>query len=180
MGFKIWCQVGAGGEIFLIYSRSKVPYFFFNPEKFKICNFSWKNEWVSKNCVFFFSGAVFFFPPSEIEWVSGVWTFPGKKKKQNFYPDFWEKKKQRKNLKFDKRCRFCSFLTFFWRFAVSQLSEWLANFSWEKKKTACFFFFPKSGEKKPKLPKSSEWVPPNLFRGKKNTVPLLYDSSRRS
>ena len=69
-------------------------------------------------------------------------------------------KKKRKKPKFDKKSHFLPVLTFFWKSTVSRVSEWLANFSWEKK-------IQNREEKKQKLPKSSEWVPPNLFRGKK-------------
>ena len=122
-------------------------------------------EWVSKNGVFFFFPTLFFFsrPLKSSEWVTGK-LFLGKKKKTTF-----DRKKKKNNEKNEIRQKVPFFTVFdlFLEFSVSQLSEWHANFSWEKKKTACFFFFQNTEKKKQKLPKVSEWVPPNLFRGKK-------------
>ena len=42
-------------------------------------------------------------------------------------------------------------------------SEWLLNFSWEKKNNLYIF----SEKWRKKIPNSSEWVPCKLFRGKK-------------
>ena len=70
-------------------------------------------------------------------------------------------------MKFDKRCRFLPFLTFFWSFPSLNWVSGMQTFPGKKKKQLVFFFFQNTEKKKQKLPKVSEWVPPNLFRGKK-------------
>ena len=121
---------------------------------------------------FFFFRRCFFFPAlwnRVSEWrVNFSWE---KKKKNNFWQE--KKKKQRKKWNSTKGAVFYRFWPFL-EFSVSQLSEWHANFSWEKKKTACFFFFPKHGKKKTKIAQS-EWVStPQSFPGKKKkTIPLV-------
>ena len=129
-----------------------------------------ENRVSERNCCFFFFRGRFFFQP----WNSSEWVtckrFLGKKK--NIILGNILGKIKRKKPKVDKKCHFLPILTVFWRSTVSRVSEWLANFSW----------FPKSGKKQKKLPKSSEWVPPKLFRGRKQygtfaPIPIFFVTS---
>ena len=140
--------------------------FFFYPEKFKMYNSSRKNAWVSKN------GVVF--PPSEIEWVSGVWTFPGKKKTEFLSRFLGKKKSNEKIWNSTKGAVFVRFWPFFGGLPSLSWVSGLQTFPGKKKKTACFFFFPKHGKKKnEKCPKWVSEYPPNFSAEKKNTVPLV-------
>ena len=133
--------------------------------------FSWKSlffdifgekssEWV-KSCIFFFRGCIFFFRPLKTsEWV-GSKLFLGKKK----YTFLLGKKNT------PQKCK----NTFLQRGAAAQPSEWLSNYSWEKNKYICIFFFPEIRKKKNTQFSQNEWVSGvKLFLGKKNTVPLVW------
>ena len=121
---------------------------------------------------FFFFRRCFFFPAlwnRVSEWrVNFSWE---KKKKKTLTG---KKKKTTKKMKFDKRCRFLPFLTFFWSFPSLNWVSGMQTFPGKKKKKACFFFFPKHGKKKTKIAQS-EWVStPQSFPGKKKkTIPLV-------
>ena len=79
--------------------------------------------------------------------------FLGKKKKQFLA----EKKKTTEKLEIDKKYHFLPFFDLFLQIDFSQLSEWRANFSWEKKKTRPEKKKNKPGnKKKQKMPKTSE------------------------
>ena len=78
--------------------------------------------------------------------------FLGKKKKKQLLTG--KKKKNNEKNEIRQKVPFFTVFDLFLEFSVSQLSEWHANFSWEKKKTACFFFFPKHGKKKTKIAQS--------------------------
>ena len=140
-----------------MFTHSKGTVFFFPRKSLKFapfCGFS--SKWV-KMLFFFFRPCFFFSGPWErvSEWVV------------NFS---WEKKNTfLLEKKTPQKCK----NTCFPRGAVFHPSEWLSNFSWEKKNTSVFFFFQKSGKKKQNSLKTSEWVGVKLFRGKKNTVPLV-------
>ena len=127
---------------------------FFFLEKFIFWHFWEKIEWVSKKVYFFFRGCIFFFRPLRTsEWV-GSKLFLGKKN-THFC---WEKKNT------PQKCK----NTFLQRGAAAQPSEWLSNYSWEKNKYICIFFFQKFGKKKiHHFPKTSEWVALNFSWEKK-------------
>ena len=135
-------------------------FFFISRDMFVFCELLGKtSEWIKK--LFFFSGTVCFRPLQSSEWAMCELLL---RKKNTIFSSFFGKK-QRKKMKFDKKCYFLPFLTFFWRLTVSQLSEWLANFSWEKKKQ---LFFSKTRKKKKTKIAQSEWVStPQSFPGKK-------------
>ena len=57
---------------------AKVSYFFF-PEKFVFVHFQGEIEWMNENAVVFFPAPGRKKNSFEIEWMNGLWTFPGKK-----------------------------------------------------------------------------------------------------
>ena len=116
---------------------SKGIVFFFSREKFENRHFWEKIEWVSQ--FFFFRLCFFFRPLRSSEWV-GYKLFLGKKN-THFC---WKKKTLQK-------CK----STCFSGGAVFLPSEWLSNFSWEKK--IQLYFFSKNGKKKTKI-SENEWV----------------------
>ena len=126
---------------------------FFFLEKFIFWHFWGKIEWVSKKLYFFFRGCIFFFRPLKTsEWV-GSKLFLGKKK----YTFLLGKKNT------PQKCK----NTFLPRGAAAQPSEWLSNYSWEKK-IHLYFFSSRNAEKKiHDFPKTSEWVALNFSREKK-------------
>ena len=167
-----------GIYILKIYGWVKGNVFFFYPEKIEICNFLWKNEWVSKNGVFFFR-CCFFFPLSEIEWVSDVWTFPGKKKTE-FWSRFLGKKKTTKKTEIRQKVPFFTVFDLF--LEVDRLSaEWVAcKLFLGKKKTACFFFskiFQNTEKKNKNCPKWVSEYPP-IFSAEKKIRYLWQDTDK--
>ena len=140
---------------YLVHQRYRI---FFLLEKFIFWHFWEKIEWVSKKVYFFFRGCIFFFRPFRTsEWV-GSKLFLRKKK----YTFLLGKKNT------PQKCK----NTFLQRGAAAQPSEWLSNYSWEKKIHLYFFSSRNAKKKIHDCPKTSEWVALNFSWEKKNTVPL--------
>ena len=146
-------------------TKGTVFFFFGNSLTFSI--FGQKSsEWV-KMVYFFFHCCIFFRLP-ENEWVSEMWTFPGKKK----YKKLSEKKNTPPKLENLRKLSNLPFLDLFLQIILFFSSEWLSNFSWKKKYNLYFF----GGKKKYKiLPnRVSEWG--TNFSGKKKIRYLCRDN----
>ena len=79
--------------------------------------------------LFFFSRVVFFFSAPKIEWMNGMWTFPGKKKHKKTHKFLGKKKQNHFLLK---------------KIGNHWKSEWMTDelFLGKKKNTSLCFFFP--------------------------------------
>ena len=149
-------------------AKSKVSYFFFTRKSSFLCTFREyrMNEW--KGC-FFFPGCVFFSAP-KIEWMNGMWTFPGKKKTQKNTHIFGKKKHNHFLLK---------------KIGNHWKSEWMTDelFLGKKKHKLVFFFsrfFPLRGKKNTRFLDLNEWMTNVHGRGKKkyDTFSVVVSKSR--